>query len=971
MKNLFQKIFTVLAVLASVHQTNAAVSFTITPTAISNTYNGIITLQITGLSDGDTVVVRKFLDANTNGVVDAGDILWQEFQMTDGQASVFTNGTTSITNFNVASDTDGSANGAITAKLIPAQDFAQLVVGKYLFELWSPAGHFTPITNTFAVTNFPFAQSVSGNVVNNGTNVPNAVVFLFQPTPGGGQNPQYGAVANNSGAYRVAAPTGAYLLAAIKTNFVANLNASPNVVLNTGTTITTNVPLTNATESISGSVVDASSDAGVAGYLVPLESDDGLLAVAFTDTNGNFGAGVTSDHWKVDNNSDSLLIKGYLTVQNNINVNTTTGSVSGVTESLTKETAVFYGTVEDPSGNPLTGVNVYTADNNDLYQSDGVAFTNGYYVASAVGGGGDLWQVQYDQRGPANYIYSQPAIDQNNGTNINAGQAIQVNLTGVLATNEITGTVYFDGSPVAGVGVYASATTNDVNFNNYVDTADDGTYSLNVANGAWTVGVNCNGGSDSLENIIGSGFDCPNSVTVGVNNSNVVVNFTVPPVGSDDEFYGYVSDSNGNPIAGVDVYASDGSATYTNTTDSTGYYSFFVTDGDWELSVNCGQLQAKNPNYQCTGTEETYICCGDSSELDFVIPIDGASGYFRYSEANNEVTITSYTGPGGAVSIPGAINSLPVTTIGYDALGSSSVTGVTIPDSVTIIEQYAFEDASLSSVIIPNSVTYIGDSAFAYCYDLASITLGTNVATIGDSAFYSCSSLATITIPASATTVYNDAFIGCSSLSAINAASGNPAYASVGGVLFNNSLTSLLIYPEGNPATTYTVPAGVTSIGANAFYSCDSLVSVTIGGGVNSIGPAAFAYASLASLYFLGSAPATDPTAFEGNNDSGYIDATIYYLQGATGWTSPFQGLPAVMLSEQQSGVPQLVLIPYSGNAILTWPTNDTGFALQSSTNLARPSEWINVSLSPIIIGGQNVIIVPASGRQQFFRLKH
>lgn len=970
MKNQIQKVFIVLAILASVHQTFAAVTSSITPSAISNTYNGIITLQITGLTAGDTVVVRKFLDANTNGVVDAGDLLWQEFQMTDGQASVFTDGATSVTNFNVASDTDGSANGTITAKLIPAQDFAQQVVGKYLFVVTSPAGHFSPMTNAFAVTNFPFAQSVSGNVVNNGTNVPNAVIFLFQPTPGGGQNPQYGTVANNSGAYKVAAPTGSYLLAAIKTNFVANLAVSPNIVLNSGTAVTTNVPLTNATETISGSVVDASSSAGLAGCLVPMETANNLLAVAFTDTNGNFGAGVTSNDWKVDNNSDGLLVKGYLPFQNSINVNTTTGSVSGVTESLTKETAVFYGTVEDPSGNPLTGANIQAYDNNNLYQSDGVAFTNGYYVASAVGGGGDQWQVQYDQRGPANYIYSEPAFDQNNGTNINAGQAIRANITGVLATNYITGTVYYNGSPVSGVGVYAYTTISNVNFNSYADTAANGSYSLNVANGTWTVGVNCSGGSDSLQNIIGSGFQCPNNVTISINNSNAVANFTVEPEANDDQIFGYVSDNSSDPIAGVNVYANNGEGvTYTNTTDSTGYYSMFVTDGNWNVTVDCGQLNALG--YSCVDTQSVSICCGESYEEDFTAQEGGVSGYFSYSVAGGEVTITGYNGPGGTVTFPATINSLPVTAIGSYVIENGGVTNILIPNGIITIEDDAFDGSSITSVIIPNSVISIGSAAFANCYSLTSVTLGTNLASIGAAAFGSCGSLAAITIPASVTTIGDDPFVGCDSLPAINVAPGNPAYKSVGGVLFSGNMASLIQYPAGNPATSYTVPAGVATIGDYAFFNLSQLVSVTIDSGVTTIGSETFAYCpALVSLNFLGNAPATDPSAFNGTGSNGYIDATIYYLQGATGWTSPFQGLPAVMISEE-TGLPQLAMIPYGGNVVLTWPTNAAGFGLQSSTNLARPAAWINISLSPIVIGGQNVVIVPMSGRQQFYRLKH
>src|SRR5262249_53544021 len=54
---------------------NAVVTFTNFPAAVSNTYNGIITLQINGLTNGVTnVVVQKFLDLNTNGIIDANDL---------------------------------------------------------------------------------------------------------------------------------------------------------------------------------------------------------------------------------------------------------------------------------------------------------------------------------------------------------------------------------------------------------------------------------------------------------------------------------------------------------------------------------------------------------------------------------------------------------------------------------------------------------------------------------------------------------------------------------------------------------------------------------------------------------------------------------------------------------------------------------------------------------------------------------
>ena len=59
---------------------------------------------------------------------------------------------------------------------------------------------------------------------------------------------------------------------------------------------------------------------------------------------------------------------------------------------------------------------------------------------------------------------------------------------------------------------------------------------------------------------------------------------------------------------------------------------------------------------------------------------------FVYTTNNYAVTITAYTGAGGAVSIPDLIEGLPVTTIGDWAFSSiAALTGVVIPNSVTNI----------------------------------------------------------------------------------------------------------------------------------------------------------------------------------------------------------------------------------------------------------------------------------------------
>src|SRR5580658_2964549 len=148
---------------------SAVVTFTNFPAATSNIYNGVITLQIYGLTNGVTnVVVQKYLDANTNGIIDANDLLVQQFQLAVGQAAKFTNGATTVvvTNF-LPGDLTLTTTGQITAPLNFANgDFAQNLAGQYLYKISSPLGQFSPSTNQLTVTNAFYSSAVTGIVYN-------------------------------------------------------------------------------------------------------------------------------------------------------------------------------------------------------------------------------------------------------------------------------------------------------------------------------------------------------------------------------------------------------------------------------------------------------------------------------------------------------------------------------------------------------------------------------------------------------------------------------------------------------------------------------------------------------------------------------------------------------------------------------------------------------------------------------------
>src|SRR6266404_6046317 len=68
-------------------------------------------------------------------------------------------------------------------------------------------------------------------------------------------------------------------------------------------------------------------------------------------------------------------------------------------------------------------------------------------------------------------------------------------------------------------------------------------------------------------------------------------------------------------------------------------------------------------------------------------------------------------------------------------------------------------------------------------------------------------------------------------------------------------------------------------------------------------------------------------------------------------------------------GAPQLIITLSAGNVLLTWPTNATGFTLQSTTNLASPAVWTSVFPAPFIVNGLDSVTNPIFGKQKFYRL--
>ncbi|MDE6029899.1 MAG: leucine-rich repeat domain-containing protein [Clostridiales bacterium] len=300
-----------------------------------------------------------------------------------------------------------------------------------------------------------------------------------------------------------------------------------------------------------------------------------------------------------------------------------------------------------------------------------------------------------------------------------------------------------------------------------------------------------------------------------------------------------------------------------------------------------GEKSAYAPHSYPDGSDDCSVC--DYSR---------AVSYLSYLTFTKDRYSDSYSVKGSrkdidTIVIPSEYKGLPVTSI--DNFGFQTFVNlkrIVIPDSVTNIGIHTFSGCSaLEDVTLPSGITTIGSNAFFGCTSLISIKIPETVTTIDTYAFSDCNSLMSFTVNEKITSIRNSAFNNCLrlvevfNLSALDIQCGSTDHGSValyaravydtadaksrvaskdGFLYYSDDDGALLLGYNGEskdvvlPVTldgnTYTIntrafanaditsikiTSGVTSIGKEAFYYCQSLESIELDG-VREIGEYAF-----------------------------------------------------------------------------------------------------------------------------------
>lgn len=216
-------------------------------------------------------------------------------------------------------------------------------------------------------------------------------------------------------------------------------------------------------------------------------------------------------------------------------------------------------------------------------------------------------------------------------------------------------------------------------------------------------------------------------------------------------------------------------------------------------------------------------------------------------------------------------------TIGKYAFYGTHSKSLSIPASVKNIGDAAFGgnkdytdvkvDANNENFKVENNLLCnVKEHKVLQCFNMAegTVEIPNGIECIGDGAFSPLKKVTSVSIPASLKQIGSEVFSETYALNHIDVSAENTTFSAVDGVLFNNNQSVLYTYPASKNGKTYTVPSTVKQIADGAFAQTggqnahegmtskekkeNNLTKVVVPAGVESIGNNAFLFSGITSI---------------------------------------------------------------------------------------------------------------------------
>ena len=305
------------------------------------------------------------------------------------------------------------------------------------------------------------------------------------------------------------------------------------------------------------------------------------------------------------------------------------------------------------------------------------------------------------------------------------------------------------------------------------------------------------------------------------------------------------------------------------------------TEASQYAFVNCWMLKDISINEGVAGIRE-YAFADCTGLEDFTIPATVESiGQYAFQNCSSLKAVHLNSN-----DINISIDSTAFSGCPASLFDTTSKPGLTLLDGCVVAV-----DPSVSGVVDLTGTRGPTRNAFKGNKRITGVILPAGMEVVPADAFNGCTALAGVEIPEGVTSIGERAFLDCPNLPRIEIASGNPAYRSIGGILFTKDRRTLLRAPGGWYGNAV-LNENVREIAPGAFEGRWRMLGATIPATVTAIAERTFAgCAGLAEIVMGGDAIPEDAEHIGADAFSG-VPATmvIRVRPEATGWGSTWAG---------------------------------------------------------------------------------